>query len=78
MTSSAALVSLADRVHNARAIVADLHCIGVAVFERFSGCQDGTLRYYQDQGFCKSRPQPLAKALARIVEDMIALSQARP
>ena len=39
-------VSLADKLHNTRAIVADVRERGDAVFERFSGKKDGTIWYY--------------------------------
>jgi len=39
-------VSLADKLHNMRAILADVRGNGDAVFERFSGKRDGTLWYY--------------------------------
>jgi (p)ppGpp synthase/HD superfamily hydrolase len=40
-------VSLADKVHNARAILTDHLESGDACFERFSGKKDGTLWYYR-------------------------------
>ena len=39
-------VSLADKLHNTRAIVADVRESGDAVFERFNGKKDGTIWYY--------------------------------
>jgi hypothetical protein len=39
-------VTTADKLHNARAIVADLHDIGPGVFERFNAKREGTLWYY--------------------------------
>lgn len=39
-------VSLADKVHNTRAILADVRESGEAVFGRFNGKRDGTLWYY--------------------------------
>ena len=41
------LVSLADKVHNARAILTDHVEAGDSCFERFSGRKDGTLWYYR-------------------------------
>ena len=41
------LVSAADKVHNARAILSDHYVLGDAVFERFSGKKQGTLWYYR-------------------------------
>jgi (p)ppGpp synthase/HD superfamily hydrolase len=43
----ALLVSACDKLHNARAIVADLHALGPAMMMRFTGGLDGTLWYYQ-------------------------------
>ena len=40
-------VSLADKLHNARAIVTDLMIHGEQTWERFNGKKDGTLWYYQ-------------------------------
>lgn len=45
----ARLVLAADKLHNARTIVADLHAIGPAVFERFKGKREGTLWYYREK-----------------------------
>jgi len=43
---AALLVSVADKLHNARSILADLQRDGDAVFARFKGGKDGTLWYY--------------------------------
>lgn len=40
------LVSACDKLHNARAIVADVRTVGPTVFERFKAGKDGTLWYY--------------------------------
>lgn len=40
------LVSLADKTHNAEAIVFDLHRSGPEVWDRFTGQRDGTVWYY--------------------------------
>ncbi|MHC1742530.1 MAG: HD domain-containing protein [Syntrophobacteraceae bacterium] len=47
VTSDTLLVSLADKLHNARAILADYRQIGDALWERFQGGRDGTLWYYE-------------------------------
>lgn len=44
---SSLAVSLADKTHNAGAIVTDLNHIGDAVWDRFKGGRDGTLWYYR-------------------------------
>jgi hypothetical protein len=43
MPAEAALVSLADKLHNARATCLDLRIHGPAFFETFTGKRDGTL-----------------------------------
>lgn len=46
-TSNSRLVSLADKLHNARTILRDLQQDGDAVWGKFKGGRDGTLWYYQ-------------------------------
>ena len=46
-SADACLVSLADKVHNAKASLDDHHQIGDRVWERFSGGREGTLWYYR-------------------------------
>mgnify|MGYP003951072389 CR=1 FL=1 len=41
------LVSLADKTHNAGAIVSDLYVVGEELWGRFTGRRDGTLWYYE-------------------------------
>jgi (p)ppGpp synthase/HD superfamily hydrolase len=41
------LVSAADKLHNARAIAADLRQIGNALWQRFTGTKDQSLWYYR-------------------------------
>lgn len=68
------LVSLADKTHNARAIVTDLAVHGDAIFGRFTGGRDGTLWYYSALAdiFDAARPGPAARRLRALVEDMRA------
>jgi (p)ppGpp synthase/HD superfamily hydrolase len=42
------LVSACDKLHNARAIVADRRVVGDAVFDRFKAGRDGTVWYYRE------------------------------
>ena len=42
------LVSMADKVHNARAIVTDLHESGAEVLDKFNGEPDKILTYYRE------------------------------
>jgi (p)ppGpp synthase/HD superfamily hydrolase len=41
------LVSLADKVHNATAILADLEAVGSTLWSRFNGGREGTIWYYR-------------------------------
>ncbi len=41
------LVSLADKIHNARSILQDLQTEGEATWSKFTGGKDGSLWYYQ-------------------------------
>lgn len=68
----ALLVSAADKLHNARAIVSDLRILGPTMFGRFSGGQDGTLWYYAAlaDAFCRLLPGALAGELAETVREM--------
>ena len=44
---STRLVSASDKLHNTRAILAELRRHGLEVFERFGGKKDGTVWYYR-------------------------------
>ena len=70
------LVSCSDKLHNARAIVADLINEGPSVFERFSSTPEQTLWYYRQlANVFTNRKTPPAKALESAVSQMEALSQ---
>jgi (p)ppGpp synthase/HD superfamily hydrolase len=69
------LVSGCDKLHNARAIVADLEnpAVGLKVFARFNSGQDGTLAYYHSMSQVFSeRGSPVAGQLDSVVERMPA------
>jgi GTP pyrophosphokinase len=69
-------VSCADKLHNARAIVADLRRHGAAVFDRFNGGRDGTLWYYDALAaeFLARGPDELGEELERTVREMHTLA----
>lgn len=73
------LVSACDKLHNARAIVADLENpeVGSAVFDRFTAGRDGTLQYYQGLAalFTRKGVAP-ARVLDATVAHMHALAGA--
>ena len=67
------LVSGSDKLHNARAILADLHTVGEAVFDRFTASKEETLWYYTSLAAIFSRRDvPVAAALADTVSQMRA------
>lgn len=71
------LVSGCDKLHNARAIVADLERldVGCGVFDRFAGGRDGTLTYYRLLAdLFTQRGAAMAGALEREVERMAVLA----
>jgi (p)ppGpp synthase/HD superfamily hydrolase len=70
------LVSLADKVHNARSILADLQDKGDAVWKIFKGGREGTIWYYQslvdifdETGFTR-----LKEELHHLVDEIIRIS----
>ncbi len=73
---SVRLVACCDKLHNARAIVAELRVHGVATWERFKGGRDGTLWYYR--AFLglwgEAEKTPLHAELSRVVAEMDALA----
>lgn len=73
---SVRLVSCSDKLHNARAILADLHTHGDAVWSRFTGGRDGTLWYYRSlaRAFTKAEKNPLTEELARVVAEVEKLA----
>lgn len=71
------LVSLADKLHNARSILADLEQLGQAVWERFNGGKAGTLWYYRTLAdfFLKQIDNSqLAHELNRVVQEIERLA----
>lgn len=74
--SDALLVSACDKLHNARAIVEDLHEHGPAMMSRFNAGLDGTLWYYRAlaEAFSRLLPGRLSGELARAVTEMERLA----
>jgi len=78
--SSNRLVSASDKLHNTRAILAELRRHGLEVFGRFSGKKDGTLWYYRTlvTAFREHRDHgDLVDELDRVVTQIEKLSAAR-
>jgi GTP pyrophosphokinase len=70
------LVSAADKVHNARAILTDYRVLGEKLWERFNGGREGTLWYYRALvRILRTRgPAGLADELRRVVGELEALT----
>jgi (p)ppGpp synthase/HD superfamily hydrolase len=83
-TSSATLevrrVSLADKLHNARSILADWYRIGEAVWDKFKGGKQGTLWFYRS--FIAAHQQAgysfLGEELERVVTKIEQVAKSPP
>ena len=66
------MVSLADKIYNAEAIVADLHGIGSEVWSRFTADQTEVRWYYNALAveFERLMPGPVPARLRRAVDEM--------
>ncbi len=72
------LVSMADKVHNLRAILGDYRRIGDRLWNRFTGKRDGTLWYYGElleiyRAKAPARCAGLVVELERIHRDLVTL-----
>jgi (p)ppGpp synthase/HD superfamily hydrolase len=74
---SVRLVCAADKLHNARCILADYREIGEYLWQRFSGGKEGTLWYYREMAKALKRPRasPLVKELSRVVAEIEKLAR---
>jgi GTP pyrophosphokinase len=74
--ASVRLVSAADKLNNARAILADYRTCGEKLWKRFNGGREGTLWYYRAllNIFNKKGPRRLAGELERTVTELEALA----
>jgi len=70
------LVSLADKTHNACAILADYRVLGDALWDRFTGGRDGTIWYYRSlsEVFDQAMPGALAQRLSQAVVQFARIS----
>ncbi len=70
-------VSNADKLYNARTIVADLRASGDRLWERFNAGRDDTIWYYTELAriFSERNPGYLADELNRVVADLRSLAE---
>ena len=73
-------VSIADKLHNAGAILADFRRQGDALWDRFNGGKDGTLWYYRAlvQTFRQGGPSFMVEELDRVVSELERVAAAIP
>jgi (p)ppGpp synthase/HD superfamily hydrolase len=75
--ASVRLVSAADKLHNARTILADLRSLGNDLWDRFTGGKEGTLWYYRAlvEAYVAAGKNPVVEELDRVVREIEALAR---
>ncbi len=73
------LVSAADKLHNARSVLADYRAAGEELWNRFNGGREGTLWYYRAvvQRLREGKGDPLIEELDRVVSELERLADGR-
>jgi (p)ppGpp synthase/HD superfamily hydrolase len=71
------LVSSADKLHNARTILADLRTVGEDLWDRFTGGKEGTLWYYRAlvEAYAEAGSNHVIEELDRVVRKIEALAR---
>jgi (p)ppGpp synthase/HD superfamily hydrolase len=74
-SESILLVSNADKLHNARAILNDYREIGEQLWERFNAERDETLWYYRELSilFARRRPSRLSEELEGVIAELMEI-----
>ncbi len=75
--ASVRLVSSADKLHNARSILADLRTVDEDLWDRFTGSKEGTLWYYRAlvEAYSAAGVSPVVEELDRVVHEIEALAR---
>ena len=70
--ASVRLVVAADKLHNARSVLADYRVLGESLWTRFNGGKDGTLWYYRAavDALRSVETTPLIEELDRVVSEL--------
>ena len=76
--ASVRLVSAADKLHNARSVLADYRVLGDALWQRFNGGKDGTLWYYRSvtNALKHAGTNSVVEELERVVTELEELAYA--
>jgi (p)ppGpp synthase/HD superfamily hydrolase len=76
---SVRLVSAADKLHNARAVLGDYRELGEMLWRRFHGGREGTLWYYRSvtDALRQGGTSPLIEELERVVSELEKLASRR-
>jgi (p)ppGpp synthase/HD superfamily hydrolase len=74
-SGSVRLVSSADKLHNARSVLADYRLVGEDLWTRFNGKKVGTLWYYRAIVGTLQGDGPIVEELDRVVSEIEALSE---
>ncbi|HLH62121.1 MAG TPA: HD domain-containing protein [Ktedonobacteraceae bacterium] len=74
--ASVRLVSAADKLHNARAVLEDYRVMGEALWKRFNGGKEGTVWYYRAavDALRNAGTTPLVDELDRVVAEIECLA----
>lgn len=77
--ASVRLVSAADKLHNARSILADQRVLGDELWGRFTGGKEGTLWYYRAlaDAYAAAGDDAIVEELERVVRKMESLAGGR-
>ena len=77
--ASVRLVSAADKLHNARSVLADLRLLGDELWARFTGGREGTLWYYRAlaDAYAAAGTNAVVEELGRVVRRIESLAQGR-
>ena len=73
---SVLLVSAADKLHNARTVLADYRVLGDDLWQRFNGGKEGTLWYYRSvtNALKDAGTNPIVEELERVVSEIERLA----
>jgi GTP pyrophosphokinase len=68
------LVSVCDKIHNARCIRSDLRLLGDGLWERFTGGKEGVLWYYAALARAFTIDTPAVEELRRTVNEIVQIA----